>query len=201
MKNKSSLRIFLGDTYYGFSGNLRRWRLSFIYYLYNGFLTHFPSYGLRTFYLRHVLRMSIGKHTAIHMGCYFSGNKVEIGHHTVIGRKSYLDGRVGKITIKDNVSIAPEAYILSLTHDKDNTEFSLIAKEVVISDYCWIGARALILPGVKLNKGAVVGAGSVVTKSVEAYEVVAGNPARKIGVRIEDLRYQLNYFPLFNTDI
>jgi acetyltransferase-like isoleucine patch superfamily enzyme len=156
---------------------------------------------LRTFYLRKVLKIKIGRGTAIHHGCFFSGSNIEIGSNTVIARKCYLDGRVGKITINSNVSIAPEAYILSLTHDKDSPTFSTLARPVVIEDYCWIGARVLILPGVTLGRGSIAGAGSVVTRSVDPYHVAAGNPAKVIGKRHEDLRYTLKYFPLFNTDI
>jgi acetyltransferase-like isoleucine patch superfamily enzyme len=201
MKNKSPLRIFLGNTYYLSVGACRKIWLSVTFYFYNGFITHFPSYRIRTFYLRSVLGITIGRYTAIHTGCYFSGSNIIIGNNTVIGRKSYLDGRVGLITIKDNVSIAPEAYILSLTHDKDSPVFATVAKPVTIENNCWLGARVLILPGVLLNKGCVVGAGAVVTKSVDEYIVVAGNPAAPIGTRAKDLSYTLKYFPLFNTDI
>jgi acetyltransferase-like isoleucine patch superfamily enzyme len=72
---------------------------------------------------------------------------------------------------------------------------------VRIGDYAWLGARALILPGVELGEGAVVGAGSVVTKAVAPYAIVAGSPAKPIGERPRGLRYTLAYFPLFNTDV
>lgn len=48
------------------------------------------------------------------------------------------------------------------------------------SSYVWIGGRVIILPGVKIGDGAIIGAGSVVTKDVSEYDVVAGNPARVI---------------------
>ena len=56
---------------------------------------------------------------------------------------------------------------------------------VIIEDDVWIGARVIILPGKIIGKGAVIGAGSVVTKDVAPYSVVAGNPARKISNRIQ----------------
>ncbi len=59
----------------------------------------------------------------------------------------------------------------------------------------------MVLPGVDMGEGAVAGAGSVVTKSCAAYEIVAGAPARKIGERNRSLRYELDYIPLFDTDI
>jgi acetyltransferase-like isoleucine patch superfamily enzyme len=201
MRDKSALRIFLGNAYYSVIGTLTRFWLSVLFYTYNGFLTNFPSYKLRIFYLRNVLKIKIGRDTAIHMGCFFAGRNIEIGNNTVLARKCYLDGRVGMITIKNNVSIAPEVYILSLTHEKDSPLFETQSKPVLVEDYCWIGVRALILPGITLKRGAIVGAGAVVVNAVESFSVVAGNPAKLIGKRSEDLQYTLKYFPLFNTDI
>jgi maltose O-acetyltransferase len=55
---------------------------------------------------------------------------------------------------------------------------------VVIEDDVWIGTRAIILPGRRLGKGCIVGAGAVVTKDVEPHSIVAGNPARAVGSRL-----------------
>lgn len=180
---------------------IRRFMKAFLFYLYNGFFTNFPSYKFRTFYLRHILKIEIGKHTSIHMGCFFSGNKISIGDNTVVARKCYLDGRTGFIRIKNNVSIAPETYILSMTHQVNSPIFDTVSKDVTIDDYVWIGARVMILPGVNAGKGSVLGAGAVVTKNVEPYTIVAGSPAKKIGERSKELDYSLSYFPYFNGDI
>jgi len=59
----------------------------------------------------------------------------------------------------------------------------------------WIGYRAIVLPGVTIGEGAVVGAGSVVTQDVPSFVIVAGNPARPIGVRPQAISYVLNYRP------
>ena len=68
---------------------------------------------------------------------------------------------------------------------------------MIIGDRVWIGYRAMILPGVMIGEGAVIGAGAVVTRNVGAFEIVAGNPARKIGQRTKEFNYQLEYHPLF----
>jgi len=201
MKEKSVIRRLVGNLYYFVTGIIKRIYQAILFYTYNGFLTHFPSYCIRTFYLRNVLGIQIGKDTAIHMGCFFAGRNITIGNNTVIARKCYLDGRVGIIEIKNNVSIAPEVCILSLTHDKDSVSFASVPKPVCLEDYTWIGMRAIILPGVVMEKGSVAGAGAVVTKKVEAYTIVGGNPAKVIGQRSNDLNYTLKYFPFFNTDI
>ncbi len=134
------------------------------------------------------------------MGCFITGRNISIGDYTTINRNCYLDGRVG-IKIGNSVSISPEVYILSLTHDAQNRNFVTVGKEVIIEDYVWLGARAIIMPGVKLGKGSIVGAGSVVTKDVEPYTIVGGIPAKKIGERTQDLDYKVVYFPYFNTDM
>jgi acetyltransferase-like isoleucine patch superfamily enzyme len=51
---------------------------------------------------------------------------------------------------------------------------------IIIEDWAWIGAGTIVLPGIHIGKGAIVGAGSVVTRSVPAFEIWAGNPAKKI---------------------
>lgn len=181
----------------------KRLFLALKFYFYNSFITELPSYKVRTVYLRKVLKIKIGNQTSIHMGCFFAGSNIIIGNNTVIARKCYLDGRSGLIEIKNNVSMAPETTIISMSHIVDSPTFDCFIKPVLIEDYVWIGARAMILPGVTLFKGSVVGAASVVTKDVAAFTVVAGSPAKKIREknRIEDLQYQLNYFPFFNSDI
>lgn len=180
------------------------WRLldATRYYLYNHFFTKVPSYFIRHQYLRLILNIKIGKNTAIHMGCFITGNNVKIGSNTVINRKCYLDGRYG-IEIGDNVSISPECYILSLTHDVNSVDFQALGKQVKIGDYCWLGVRCIIHPGVMLGRGTVVGSGSLVTKSfLQDGQIIGGIPAKIIKTRnISNYNYKLSYFPLFDTDI
>ncbi|HUI93820.1 MAG TPA: acyltransferase [Chitinivibrionales bacterium] len=170
------------------------------YYLYNAFVTHIPFYWVRHRYLRSVLRIKMGNNCAVHTGCFFTGRLIAIGHNTVINRNCYLDGRIG-IEIGGDVSLSPETCIISLDHDPASIDFATRGEKVVLDDYVWTGMRAVILPGVHLGKGCVAGAGAVVTKSFGDFTVVAGNPAKKIGERNRDLKYELNYRPYFNTDI
>ena len=87
------------------------------------------------------------------------------------------------ITLGDRVSIAPRVMLLALSHpNASNIRDSIVTSKhtIIIEDDVWIGAGSIILSGVTVGKGAVIGAGSVVTKDVEPYTIVVGNPARKI---------------------
>jgi maltose O-acetyltransferase len=143
---------------------------------------HFPSHLLRRFAYR-ASGVKIGKGSAIHMGAifYYPPN-IKIGSDTIIGEKVVLDGR-DKLTIGNHVDIASEVMIYNSEHDVHDESFKAINEPVVIEDFCFIGPRAIILPGVTIKKGAVVGAGAVVTKDVEEFKIVGGVPAKEIGER------------------
>jgi len=88
---------------------------------------------------------------------------------------------VDHIHIGKNVWIAPGVKIIARNHNIYDLSRHDEWEDVIIEDWCWVGANAVILPGVHLGKHTVVGGGSVVTKSFpEGYCVIAGNPAKKI---------------------
>ncbi|MEL7355047.1 MAG: DapH/DapD/GlmU-related protein [Cyanobacteria bacterium J06560_6] len=124
-----------------------------------------------------------------------NGRKIFLGDRNVINFGCLLDGRHYPIHIGSDVSIGPKASLLTLSHDPQSSTFADKGGEIVIGDRAWIAYRAIILPGVTIGEGAVVGAGSVVTKDVEPYTIVAGNPARIIKKRTNKLTYELNYRP------
>ena len=180
---------------------MKNFLTAFKFYFYNSFISNFPSYYIRHFYVRKVLRITVGSNTSIHMGCFFTGNNVFIGNNTVINRKCYLDGRAAKLVIGNNVSISPEVYVLTMSHHAQSKNFDTFSKDVIIEDHVWIGARAMILPGVTMGRGAVLGALSLANKNIPPFSIAAGNPAAVVGTRNDNLDYQLSYFPYFNTDI
>lgn len=148
--------------------------------------------------------LSIGTDTHLSMKLFMTGYhsrcQIVIGNNCVINREVYLDGRAG-VQIGNNVNVSFQVCLLSLHHDHNNPDFSSIGAPVVVQDHAWIGARAIILPGVTIGEGAVVAAGAVVTRSVPNYAVVGGVPARIIGQRNPNLTYVTNFFPFFDTDI
>ena len=163
---------------------------------YNGLVGRCPSRVLRWMYLRGYLG-SLGPGSRVQMGCRFlNGRKVFLGPRNVINFDCLLDGRRFAIRTGSDVSIGPEASVLTLGHDPRSTDFSDQGGDVIIGDKVWVGYRAVILPGVKIGEGAVIGACSVVAKDVEAYTIVAGNPARVIGERPRNLDYRLAFNPI-----
>ena len=111
--------------------------------------------------------------------------KITIGNHCYIGY--YFTILAGAdVTIENNVLIASHVIITSENHSVDpesNIPYmdqSLIVSPVVIKEGAWIGEKAIILPGVTVGKKSVIGGGSVVTKNVPDYTMVAGNPAKII---------------------
>ncbi len=124
--------------------------------------------------------------------------KVEIGERSVINQYTLLDCRRYKIFIDQDVDIGPYCRIWTLGHDPDAQNHELHGGDVFIGDHVWISSDVTILPGLKIDRGAVIGASSVVHKSVNSLEIVAGNPAKFIRVRKNNLQYQLKYIPFFD---
>lgn len=125
----------------------------------------------------------IGKGSTLHMGIrFYNPHGIRIGKDSIVGEGTVLDGR-DILTIGDHVDIASEVMIYNFEHDINDLSFKAVSAPVQIGDYVFIGPRAIILPGVKVGRGAVVAAGAVVTKDVADFKVVGGVPAKEIGER------------------
>ena len=103
-------------------------------------------------------------------------------HRACLGERANAYS-LGKIEIQEGATSAQDAYLCTGTHDFNDPSLQLIAKPITIGKNSFIGARAMILPGVSIGNQAIVGAMSVVSKDVPDHQVVAGNPAKKIGER------------------
>jgi acetyltransferase-like isoleucine patch superfamily enzyme len=178
----------------------RRWTPALSFWLANHLFMNWTPYAVRHWFLRRFCNVRLGPDSSICMGCFVTGFAIEIGANTVINRYCYLDGRA-PLRIGNNVNVSHYSLIQTLTHDPQSPDFVCVEKPVSIGDHAWIGARALICPGVTIGEGAVVAAGAVVTRDVAPYSIVGGCPAAVIGTRSRDLRYRTRYFPLFDTDI
>lgn len=158
---------------------------------------YIPSHLIRKFFYI-ISGIDLPFSSTIQMGAnFFHPGGISIGENTIIGYRTFLDGR-GTLKIGSHVDIASEVLIYTDEHDIHSPSFGNSFAPVSISDYVFIGPRAIILPGVNIGKGAVIAAGAVVTKSVPDFEVWAGVPAKKISDRqIKNPQYKLGRPMLF----
>ncbi len=173
------------------SGRIRRSLALAAYYL---FARHLPGAEFPGGERCRRIRTGICRQFIAASGDWFSigpevyvadGRYLTLGHGSAIGQGSRVYGAV----IGEGVMIAPGALILKNDHRFDDLERPIgvqgntEVKLPVIEDWAWIGERVIVLPGRTVGRGAIVGAGSVVTRDVEPYTIVAGNPARVVGDR------------------
>lgn len=156
-------------------------------------LSYFPVIGkfsrfMRQFFGRKILKSS-GKSILIERGAYFSEN-VSIGNHSAIGENALLSGT---IILGDRVMMGPNVTMYSRNHEYNRLDIPIMNqgfqedRPIVIGNDVWLCAHSIILPGVHIGNGAIIGAGSVVTKDVPDYAIVGGNPAKIIKYRNSDL--------------
>lgn len=142
------------------------------------------SLKIRYFFLKRIAK-NVGKNVNIEQHVVF-GEEFEIGDNSTVGFRSDI---YGPVKIGKDVMIGPEVAIYTHNHKHDEIDISMIKqgytenKPVYIEDNVWIGRRVLIMPGVCIGTGSIVAAGAVVTKNVEPYSIVGGNPAKIIKYR------------------
>lgn len=137
---------------------------------------------------------NFGNGSFISSGCIFTFRNVSIGNNTYIGKNCVIQSEHGEIIIGNNVMFGAGVHIHGGNHEYNHVGMLMrnVTKahgqdgRVIIKDDVWVGSNAMILKGVKIGSGAVIGAGAIVTKDVEPYTIVAGNPARKIKVRFSE---------------
>ncbi len=135
-------------------------------------------------------RVTIGKHAIIRPSNAYGGaigEGLKIGNNSSIGPFAYI-GCSGFVDIGDNVIMGPRVGIFAENHHFDKPgvpirEQGVIRSFVKINNDCWIASNVVILAGVTIGEGCVIASGSMVTKDVPPYSVVAGVPARVIRSR------------------
>ncbi len=160
-------------------------------------IANFPSHLVRNFFFR-LSGIKIGKNSTFHVGAKFYYPKnIAIGEGTIIGYGVFIDGRE-KVKIGNHTDIASEVMIYNSEHDLKDPKFKAITAPVTIGDYCFIGPRVIIMPGVNIGNGSIVAGGAVVTKDVDDFTIVGGVPAKFIAVRqIKNPKYRLGRPRLF----
>lgn len=99
------------------------------------------------------------------------------GDYCWIGEDCWIDN-LAPVTLGSNVCISQGVYVCTGNHDWSDPAFGLMIKGIEIHDGAWVGAKAVLAPGVAISECAVVAAGSVITQDVPRFEVYGGNPAR-----------------------
>jgi acetyltransferase-like isoleucine patch superfamily enzyme len=136
----------------------------------------------------------LGENTTICPGSIFTYPTISIGHSTYVGPRCIFQSVHGEIEIGNHIMFGPGVHIHGGNHitNKVGVYMNTVSKEfgsdgkVIIEDDVWIGANAIILKGVTVGEGAVVAAGSIVTKDVLPYSIVAGSPAKVTKMRFTD---------------
>ncbi len=178
----------------GDSNIVKKIKISCAAIVYCYFAKHLPAsysfFGNQAKALRGLLGRCLlvrcGKDINIERGATF-GYNIEIGNNSGIGINAQLDS-VEKITIGDNVMMGPEVMILTQNHRHSDISLPMAEQgaesaPVQIEDDVWIGARVIILPGVRIGKSSIIGAGAVVTKDIPQFSIAGGNPATIIRKR------------------
>lgn len=126
-------------------------------------------------------------------GCqlYAEGGTLEMSEDAALSPGVTVDASGGLVRIGKQVAVGPGTVIRAANHCFDSLEKPIMLQghrygEVFIEDDVWIAANCTITPGVRIGRGAVVGAGAVVTRDVEPFAIVGGVPARVIGSRMKN---------------
>ena len=186
--NKFSIVLFLKEKigHYSFSELIRSELEGYLLWIFNG-LPGILGFSLRYFIYK-MLFNKLDGFCWVQPGVTFvHTNKLKIGRMFGCNSGSYINA-VGGVTCGDYVLIGSNVTISSGRHPIDGKEPAVFARScipepITIEDDVWIGAGAVIMPGVTLKKGTVVGANAVVTHNTDEYSVVVGAPARHIRFR------------------
>ena len=158
--------------------------------LVNRVITHVPWNDLRVMSLR-LLGARLGPNTFLFGGSEFlAPQNLVMEGNAHVGRHCQIDSR-GGIHIGRNVVIASHCLLITADHDPQDPDFPGRLGPIEIGDRAWLGSRVTVLRGVTIGEGAVLAAGAVATEDVEPWTVAGGVPARSLGTRSSDQRYEI----------
>jgi acetyltransferase-like isoleucine patch superfamily enzyme len=135
---------------------------------------------------------SSGKYLRFDPDGYYTYKNIHLGDNVIIGRGATLMAAESRIIIGNKVMFGPEVMLIAGNHNTSIAGKAMADvqqkrpeddQDIVLEDDVWVGARATILKGVTVRRGAIIAAGSVVTREVPPYAVVGGNPAKVIRFR------------------
>jgi putative colanic acid biosynthesis acetyltransferase WcaF len=102
---------------------------------------------------------------------------LSVGDHCWLGEDLWIDN-LATVTIGSHVCVSQGAYLCTGNHDWKTPNMKLFRKPIALEEGCWIGAKAVLCPGVTIGREAIVTVGAVVTRNVPGHQIWAGNPAR-----------------------
>ncbi len=105
--------------------------------------------------------------------------RLKIGDHVWIGEKVWIDN-LADVSLGDHVCLSQGAMLLTGNHDYKRAGFDLMIGEIVLENGAWIGAKALVTPGIRVHSHAILSAGSVMSQDMEAFTIYRGNPAQAV---------------------
>ncbi|WP_419802963.1 WcaF family extracellular polysaccharide biosynthesis acetyltransferase [Mucilaginibacter sp.] len=181
MMGKTNLQLYSNRQYHPGAGWSKR--VLWFYVAAIVFKTSlFPSSAFKVFLLK-IFGTKIGKNVIIrHQVNIKYPWFLTIGNDTWIGEQVWVDNLV-PVTIGSNVCLSQGAMLLTGNHDYSRSTFDLLTGKIVLQNGVWIGAKAIVCPNVVAGEHAVLTAGSIATKNMEAYFVYQGNPAVKVRKR------------------
>jgi len=138
-----------------------------------------PFSGLKVFFLQ-LFGADIGRGVVIKPGVSIKYPwKLSVGKNSWIGEGVWIDN-LAQVTLGANVCLSQGALLLCGNHNYRKPTFDLMVGDITLEDGVWIGAKSVVCPGVTCRSHAVLTAGSVATKDLEAYSICQGNPAVKV---------------------
>lgn len=172
---------------------MKKIKKTFALICYYSFAIYLPNYsfpggrffnGFRIFILRGII--PVGKGCRIMRGVYVGGGRnIAIGSYSRVNQNV----RLCNVKIGDHVMIARDTVFLGKTHESSRLDIPMEQQgnvelpQGIVEDDVWLGLRTIIMPGLKIRKGSIIGAGAVLTKSTEENTIYGGVPAKKIKVR------------------
>lgn len=178
---------------------LNKIKRAFFYYLYMWVVKDMPlsnakpqmgQRAIRNFCVRMFMKDGyIHPSANIEKGALVSTTSIVLGENSGIGMECRL---MSHVTFGKNVLMGPYCFFCTKNHEFANTEVPMIQQgyrpiqPIVVGDDVWFGQGVIVLPGVHIGTGCIIGAGAVVTKDIQDFAIVGGNPAKVIKSRIQN---------------
>jgi len=174
-QKKVNLASYNNDWYYPGAGAVRRTLWYFINILF--FLNPLNPFSAFKVWLLKLFGAQVGAGVIIKPSVNIKHPwLLQLGSHCWIGENVWIDN-LAKVSIADHVTLSQGAMLLTGSHDYKQISFDLVVKEIRIESGAWIGAKAIVCPGVSCGTHSVLAAGSVATGNLEPYTIYQGNPA------------------------